>query len=219
VKLKNGESQMQNENDIKKVDEIKIDDFKGNRGETVQRNYKGYIFTVYYYENPSRMGNVGIADVKKKGVQRQYVHYGWPFAELEQAVPYFENSIKDIQAVLDRREEKKRARAEVKKKGNPFKVGQILYNSWGYEQTNIDYFQIVRVTDASVFIREIGRDFEGTGWLQGKSKPKKDNFVSDEVLRKTVIYDTYGAHIRADAGGGYLSPTTEEETHYESNYH
>jgi hypothetical protein len=40
---------------------------------------------------------------------------------------------------------------------NP-KVGDILYSSWGYDQTNIDYYQVVKVSKASVWIRSIGKE-------------------------------------------------------------
>lgn len=35
-------------------------------------------------------------------------------------------------------------------------VGDILVCSWGYNQTNIDYYQVIAVTASSVRIREIG---------------------------------------------------------------
>jgi hypothetical protein len=34
-----------------------------------------------------------------------------------------------------------------------FKPGQILVDSWGYEQTNIDFYQITRVTSCRVFAK------------------------------------------------------------------
>lgn len=35
------------------------------------------------------------------------------------------------------------------------RVGDILVHAWGYERTNIDFFQVVRVLPASVDIRPI----------------------------------------------------------------
>ena len=34
-----------------------------------------------------------------------------------------------------------------------FKPGQILVDSWGWEQTNIDFYQVTRVTAARVFAK------------------------------------------------------------------
>jgi len=36
------------------------------------------------------------------------------------------------------------------------KEGDILYSSWGYDQTNVEFYQVVAVGDATVKIREIG---------------------------------------------------------------
>ena len=56
-------------------------------------------------------------------------------------------------------------------------VGEILSSSWGYEQTNWDFYQIVKVSDKSIWIQEI--EFE--------VKPIKNNFKEDsKVIRKTI---------------------------------
>jgi hypothetical protein len=39
---------------------------------------------------------------------------------------------------------------------NPFKVGQLLYNSWGYDETHYDFAEIVAVGARSVTVRRIG---------------------------------------------------------------
>lgn len=35
-------------------------------------------------------------------------------------------------------------------------VGDIMYTSWGYDQTNVDFYQVVRVRGRSVYVCEIG---------------------------------------------------------------
>jgi len=45
------------------------------------------------------------------------------------------------------------------------KVGDILYSSWGYDQTNIEFFKVVKVSEFSVWIQEVGKKIvEVTGW-------------------------------------------------------
>jgi hypothetical protein len=41
------------------------------------------------------------------------------------------------------------------------KEGDILYSSWGYDQTNINYYQVIEVGQKSVKIREIGQKVVG----------------------------------------------------------
>ena len=38
------------------------------------------------------------------------------------------------------------------------KVGDIFRNSWGYEQTTVDFYQVVRVSAKSVWVRRIKGD-------------------------------------------------------------
>lgn len=35
-------------------------------------------------------------------------------------------------------------------------VGKILYSSWGYEQTNVEFFKVVRETEHNVWLQRIG---------------------------------------------------------------
>jgi hypothetical protein len=61
---------------------------------------------------------------------------------------------------------------------NKLQVGHILRSSWGYDQTNIDYYQVTEVSGCMVTVREIGAvQLSGNeGWMQGKCMPDPDNF-------------------------------------------
>lgn len=64
-----------------------------------------------------------------------------------------------------RRDAKRAARSKFK---NPYKVGEFLYTSWGYDQTNVDFFQILEVRDTSIKIRAVAA--EGVeSWRDGGS--------------------------------------------------
>lgn len=64
-------------------------------------------------------------------------------------------------------------------------VGSIFYNSWGYEQTNIDFYQVVKVSPSSIWIRELKKTivYEGDNYTY-EVLPDKGNFMDDKVLRK-----------------------------------
>ncbi len=53
---------------------------------------------------------------------------------------------------LDYKNQKKEERRNFK---HSLKVDDILYDSWGYDQTNVDYYQVVEVGEKSVKIRKI----------------------------------------------------------------
>jgi hypothetical protein len=71
------------------------------------------------------------------------------------------------------------------KGSHDYKVGDILYSMWGYDQTNIDYYQVVGVTAKGISIREIGKKYVGSSGTEDKVMPVPDSFEG-EVLKKVV---------------------------------
>lgn len=47
------------------------------------------------------------------------------------------------------------------------KVGDIFYTSWGYDQTNVEFLQVVRVSNSSVWVQETGQKREYSEWGNG----------------------------------------------------
>ena len=59
------------------------------------------------------------------------------------------------------------------------KIGQIFSMSWGYDQTNVNYFQVVSLTAKGVYVREIGACSvpDTQGFMSEDVKPNKDRFL------------------------------------------
>jgi hypothetical protein len=76
--------------------------------------------------------------------------------------------------------------AKTMKADLPVKVGDIFYNSWGYDQTNIDWYQVVSITASgkSVKIRPIAGKIKETGFMSGESTPKKGKFTGPAVTKR-----------------------------------
>jgi len=70
-------------------------------------------------------------------------------------------------------------RQKIKNMKNPYKKGDILYSSWGYDQTNVNFFQVIKTKPKSVVLRSISGDYTETGFMSGQTKPKKNVFVRD----------------------------------------
>lgn len=73
-------------------------------------------------------------------------------------------------------------RAKVKAQfSNPYKLGDILHHSWGYDQTNCDYYQVVGVKPASVILRPIGAQTvpNSEGFMSSRLMPVRDNFLTN----------------------------------------
>jgi hypothetical protein len=47
------------------------------------------------------------------------------------------------------------------------KVGDIFYTSWGYDQTNVEFYKVVRATKSSVWIQQTGQTREYSEWGNG----------------------------------------------------
>lgn len=64
-------------------------------------------------------------------------------------------------------------------------VGDVFEASWGYDQTNIDYYQVVRVVGPkTVEIREIGAVAWENGFMQGRSVPSVDSFIGRPMVKR-----------------------------------
>ena len=83
--------------------------------------------------------------------------------------------------------------------GNPFAVGDILEYSWGYDQTNVDFYQVTRTTDKTIWLCEIKADAEETGFMCGKTVPRPGQFVGKE-LRKKVQFYRQGPYVKFPHG-------------------
>ena len=100
------------------------------------------------------------------------------------------------------------------------KAGDILYTSWGWEQTNIDFYQVIRVINKKIVVRGIAKDYEETQYMAGFSTPIPGFFISDEMTVSTT------GELTAKIGREYASLLTFKEINgqryydkkYESHY-
>jgi hypothetical protein len=80
-------------------------------------------------------------------------------------------------------EEKKQKRANLKA-SDFWQVGDVVYTSWGYDQTNVEYYQILEVKARSVKIQQIkvnSSDQPGSP-TGGLVQPRRGEFVGNPYL-------------------------------------
>lgn len=63
-------------------------------------------------------------------------------------------------------------------------VGSIFYSSWGYDQTNIDFYEVVGLTPQSVKVRMVRKNAEGGGVYGYKVTPRKGDFVGEVMTKR-----------------------------------
>jgi len=76
------------------------------------------------------------------------------------------------------------------------KVGDIFRCSWGYDQTNIDYYEVTRVIgERMVEITPIAQEREETHYMQGECVPVPGKYTGDPQRKKVQMYSS-GPSIR-----------------------
>ena len=71
-----------------------------------------------------------------------------------------------------------RAAARIKNKKEFFasiKEGDIFVDSWGYDQTNVDYYVVTKKLKASIKIKQVGKNVEYGEYGSNKVTPNKDS--------------------------------------------
>lgn len=62
-------------------------------------------------------------------------------------------------------------------------IGDVFVNIWGWEQTNVDFYQVVKKTAKKLYFRAIHKEMtEATHWAGGKFIPKQNNFSDEKVI-------------------------------------
>ena len=99
------------------------------------------------------------------------------------------------------KEEKRQANLNVKA-SYFYKIGDILVNSWGYEQTNIEFYQVTEIKEKTIVVRQISQSVEaGSYYSHGMAcnvLPEPNSFIIDGRMDKL----TYQLRVKAN---GYLS--------------
>ena len=126
---------------------------------------------VYAYEAAGKLYAIGFRGT----AGRSAFHYRFrDEARREQHVAEFFASLKDHE---QRVTERRRAASEYQ---HGVKVGDIFRSSWGYDQTNIDYYQVVALIGQHMAeVREIQQQSEETAWAQGNCVPAPNQWATE----------------------------------------
>lgn len=124
------------------------------------------------------------------GGKRNKADWHYTFRSVEQ----METQIKEWFTSLDQHATMKAEIAQDRTAPHHLAVGLIVYNSWGYEQTNIDFYQITKVTANYIWLRPIASDLTETGFMCGTRAPLKDRFLKDGVETKHRVTMYNGRH-------------------------
>lgn len=116
--------------------------------------------------------------------------FNYSFRDEERRAQYIAEFLAEAERSQKAREERKAAqRAERAAFRTSLKVGDVLSYSWGYDQTNVEFFQVVKVYPSGkmVDIQEIASDRTETGYMSGQCEGIPGALLKDsKPIRKPV---------------------------------
>lgn len=108
------------------------------------------------------------------------------FRSEDRARAYVDEYTASVARGVTSRAERTKATADKRaslKASDHFTVGDVVYNSWGYDQTNIDWYQVVEVKAKSVVIRPVARNYAETQFMAGRCQPRRNEFTGEAQLK------------------------------------
>lgn len=139
---------------------------------------------VYFGDNSKVAGELNFTEVQYYAIAyrakagKSYAHIRFKDKERRQA--WLDNEVAGFKARAQRMAERKVQRHQ---KHN-VKIGDIFCSSWGYDQTNINFYQVISTTDRMVEVQEISGAREYEGDMHGNTSAVKDAFIANTELGK-----------------------------------
>lgn len=144
---------------------------------------------VFCYESGGKLYAVGF------GGKAQKPAFHYRFKTESTRAEYSAQFMTNRAEILKRAQENRAARASFK---HDVKIGDIFCSTWGYEQTNVDYYQVTKLCGQSMAeVREIGRLSEETGFMSGSCVPNPGGFLQDPAFddQGRPAYDADGNRV------------------------
>jgi hypothetical protein len=156
-------------------------------------NLKTRIIPESYREKTMKSVPGAVVYISKDGLSAKGFFGKSVKAEFFFRFPTKDNCKAYVANFFDKKRTLLKERAERAKKVASFKhglkVGDIVYSSWGWEQTNIDFYEVVAVpSDKTVRLRELKavRTESSPLAMSGTTVPLPNEYASDEILLKKV---------------------------------
>jgi hypothetical protein len=154
-----------------------------------------YKVTISERVNPTKYTNCPyMAEYSKDTPKGKYstvkIIKRYVFPTIEKATEYAQKITAQIQTNLDYTEQKKQEQ-KVKNAGidatKIYQIGDIVVNTWGWEQTNVDFYKVTKVTARQIEVVEIGdKNVEGSdGFMSAMVMPDVDN-VGEKTYKLRV---------------------------------
>lgn len=151
------------------------------------------------------------------------------FRSFARLIEFSSEWISNREAIKASEDKKKAIKKEaLKNMVHGYKVGDVVYDSWGWEQTNIDFYQIVEVGAKSVKIRRLCAQYatnqeKNTSSMAAYVVPCKDQFLGGDhpvTLKKINVMVDHKGEISyyIKSKHGWISKYVDGQKVYSSWY-
>lgn len=117
---------------------------------------------------------------------------GYYFQNEEKRIAWVTKKAADFKSHVDDINERVTAKKEIRQNmQHGFEVGQVYYTSWGYDQTNVDFYLVLEVKGKRVLVQHIGADMaqsEGLSSMAANVTPNPENKIGEPVWRNIQFY-------------------------------
>lgn len=145
---------------------------------------EGTDLAVWLYEAAGRFYAIGFAAKQNKPL---FHHVYRSESQREQSVKAYADRRRAVTELKQKRQQERREFS------HDYQVGDILVSSWGYEQTNIDYYEVTKIIGPQmVEIRKIGKNFIGSHGTSDVVTPDAGHYVSAPMRKKV----SQGGYVR-----------------------
>ena len=140
---------------------------------------------------PDRISILATKENNRKKIGQDIFINGWVKSE-QGAVTVLNNLIEKFK----QKEEKKQRVLEAKESFDikkEYPIGSFLYRSWGYEQTNIDFYKVIghKGTKTLVIVEVSSILVEAYNDMSGKVKPNPDNVIGEPFTKQVIVKEKY----------------------------
>jgi hypothetical protein len=143
-------------------------------------------------------GAVAVSDKRSSAVAYLYedkgVYYGIGFHGRAQKPDWhyhFKNLasrerhiVEHFAGIQQREARQSELRAEARGFRHSYKIGDLFNNTWGYDQTNVNWYEVTAVRGQMIEIREIGTAYKETGFMCGKCSPLPGSYIGEPKWRR-----------------------------------
>lgn len=140
--------------------------------------------------------------LKKNSKAKNQKAFFWiRFRSMERLAEYCNEWISNKEKIAAYEAERKARKAELMANmSHSFKIGEIYYDSWGWEQTNIDFYQVVEVKAKSIKIQRIASKYapsenqKGISSMAAYVEPVENGFIGEPILKKVNVMIEANSH-------------------------